>query len=51
MIFLDERYTWPQYRSCFPQEWDVKATLLYESLIREFFEQPKTLSQFGTKSS
>ncbi|MBN1274843.1 ATP-dependent DNA helicase [Candidatus Woesearchaeota archaeon] len=37
IIFLDERYAWPNYKRCFPQDWQVTISLLYEKLIREFF--------------
>lgn len=39
IVFLDERYAWPNYKRCFPLDWDVKITLLYEDLIRQFFKQ------------
>lgn len=44
IVFLDERYSWPQYMRCFPPSWNLKTTILYESLIKDFFgikEQPK----------
>jgi len=37
IIFLDERYAWQNYYSCFPKDWNIKITLMYERLIREFF--------------
>ncbi len=37
IVFLDERYEWPRYLSLFPKEWNMKSTLLYEKMIREFF--------------
>ncbi|MGV8162215.1 MAG: ATP-dependent DNA helicase [Candidatus Nanoarchaeia archaeon] len=39
IVFLDERYSWPQYMRCFPPSWNLKTTILYESLIREFFDK------------
>jgi len=39
IIFLDERYTWKNYNRCFPPSWDIKTTLLYESLIESFFKE------------
>jgi len=39
IIFLDERYTWKNYSRCFPPSWDIKTTLLYESMIEKFFEE------------
>ncbi|MBN2052968.1 ATP-dependent DNA helicase [Candidatus Woesearchaeota archaeon] len=41
IIFLDERYTWKNYNRCFPPSWDIKATLLYESMIEKFFGEAK----------
>jgi len=37
MIFLDERYTWKNYFKCFPIDWDVKITNMYNKRIQEFF--------------
>src|SRR3989338_1404638 len=37
IVFLDERYAWPDYKRCFPPDMDVKVTKLYEDKIREFF--------------
>ncbi|MBD3310821.1 DEAD/DEAH box helicase [Candidatus Woesearchaeota archaeon] len=39
IIFLDERYAWPNYRRCFPADWDTKVTKMYEDRIREFFAE------------
>jgi DNA excision repair protein ERCC-2 len=47
IIFLDERYAWKNYFKCFPTDWNMKITLLYEHLIDEFFkrqEQEKIIS-------
>ncbi len=41
IVFLDERYAWPNYVKCFPEGWDIKTTLLYSSLIKTFFEEGK----------
>lgn len=38
IIFLDERYAWDNYFKCFPPDWDVRITKLYEKRIKEFFE-------------
>jgi DNA excision repair protein ERCC-2 len=38
IVFLDERYAWPNYMRCFPPSWNLKTTILYESLIKAFFE-------------
>ncbi|MBN1793322.1 ATP-dependent DNA helicase [Candidatus Woesearchaeota archaeon] len=37
IVFLDERYAWKNYFRCFPANWDIKITLLFERLIRDFF--------------
>ena len=37
IIFLDERYEWPNYKKCFPKSWNIKTTILYEKMVREFF--------------
>jgi DNA excision repair protein ERCC-2 len=37
MIFLDERFTWPQYYGLFPTDMDAKITLKYIDRIKEFF--------------
>ena len=39
IIFLDERYAWQNYYSCFPREWHIKITLRHEELLREFFKE------------
>ncbi len=38
IVFLDERYSWPNYMKCFPESWNIKTTLLYENLIKDFFK-------------
>lgn len=37
IVFLDQRYTWPQYFRCFPPDWKLKITLNYKKEIEEFF--------------
>jgi DNA excision repair protein ERCC-2 len=37
IIFLDERFTWKNYYSAFPKDWDIKITGLYNDRIDEFF--------------
>ena len=37
IIFLDERYAWRNYYSCFPEEWDMEVSLDYESALKGFF--------------
>ena len=38
LIFLDQRYSWPNYIQCFPDEWDIKITVDYKEKISEFFK-------------
>jgi len=37
IVFLDERFAWPRYRKCFPPEWNIKITKMYQDRIKEFF--------------
>ncbi len=37
IIFLDERFTWPNYFRCFPEDWELKITLDYEREVEQFF--------------
>ena len=37
IVFLDERYAWQNYHQCFPKDWHIKMTLLYEDVIKEFY--------------
>lgn len=37
IIFLDQRYVWPNYMKCFPPDWKIKATEDYEKEIKGFF--------------
>ena len=37
IVFIDERYAWQNYYTCFPREWHIKITLKYEEMIKEFF--------------
>lgn len=37
VVFLDERYTWPRYARCFPQDYGVKVSQDYAREIEEFF--------------
>ncbi|MBI2661570.1 ATP-dependent DNA helicase [Candidatus Woesearchaeota archaeon] len=39
IVFLDERYAWPQYFRCFPKEWDVKINESAGRLAEEFFRK------------
>ena len=37
VVFLDERYTWPRYARCFPEDYGVKVSQDYIREIEEFF--------------
>ena len=37
IVFLEERYTWSNYYRCFPNSWNLKTTMLYENMIKDFF--------------
>jgi len=37
IIFLDERYIWPNYFKCFPKDWEIKITNYPVRRIKEFF--------------
>lgn len=41
IIFLDERYAWPQYQRLFPPEWKVHTTILWQRLLDAFFRGEK----------
>ena len=36
IVFLDERYAWPNYKRCFSDS-DIKVTTNYEKMIKDFF--------------
>ena len=38
VVFLDERYSWPNYRNCFPKDKHFITTRLPLDKIREFFK-------------
>jgi DNA excision repair protein ERCC-2 len=46
VVFLDERYAWPRYFNCFPNDQDMVVTKEYLEAIRSFFgvSKQKTLS-------
>ena len=37
IIFLDKRYAWNQYQRCFPPNWDLRVTQLYQRSLKQFF--------------
>lgn len=37
VVFLDERYTSPQYYNCFPPDYGIKISKMYNERIKEFF--------------
>jgi DNA excision repair protein ERCC-2 len=36
LVFLDERYAWPMYLKCFPNDWKLKLTKDYQTEIEKF---------------
>ncbi len=40
LVFLDERFAWPQYLRCFPTDWKLKITQNYVAEIEKFFSAP-----------
>jgi len=36
IIFLDERFSWPNYLKCFPQEWDIQVSIDFQNTIKKF---------------
>lgn len=38
ILFVDERYSWPNYIRCFPDDWDMKISLDYNRQIENFFK-------------
>ncbi|MBW2969970.1 ATP-dependent DNA helicase [Candidatus Woesearchaeota archaeon] len=36
LVFVDERYAWPRYKSCFPPEWTMRISADFEELGRFF---------------
>ena len=41
IVFLDQRYTWPNYFRIFPTDWKIRITLDYLNEIKRFFEKGK----------
>ncbi len=40
IVFLDERYAWPNYKKCF-DDTDIMVTTDYQNLIKDFFNEKK----------
>ncbi len=41
LVFMDERYAWPSYRKCFPDDWDMSFTNDPIPRIKDFFASNK----------
>ncbi len=39
VVFLDERYAYPQYYNCFPPDYGVRISKMYKEKIKDFFEK------------
>ena len=37
IIFLDQRFTWPNYFRCFPADWELKISKEYQDRVKGFF--------------
>lgn len=37
IAFIDERYDWPNYKRCFPTDWELESTHNYLERIDEFY--------------
>jgi DNA excision repair protein ERCC-2 len=37
IVFMDARYSWENYRKCFPEDWDMKVTKMWKDRISKFF--------------
>lgn len=37
IVFVDERYAWERYKSCFPPDWNIQVSQNYEEEIARFF--------------
>ncbi|MBD3361409.1 DEAD/DEAH box helicase [Candidatus Woesearchaeota archaeon] len=44
LVFLDERYTWPNYFRCFPSDWNLKISIDYLEEIKGFFSEQQSLN-------
>ncbi|MBT4824482.1 ATP-dependent DNA helicase [Candidatus Woesearchaeota archaeon] len=41
IVFLDERYVWPRYKNCFPDDHKMIIAKDYDKIISDFFEEEK----------
>ncbi len=41
LLFLDERFAWPQYLKCFPPDWNIDVTKDYLGKMTTFFDAKK----------
>jgi len=39
IVFLDERYIWPNYKRCFPPDWEMKTNKDFGTEVTGFFKQ------------
>ncbi len=39
VVFLDERYVWPNYRKCFPKDWEMVVSTDPLDMICDFFDR------------
>ncbi len=50
LVFLDERYTWPNYFRCFPSDWNLRISINYLNEIKSFFSEQQTLNNSALNS-
>lgn len=50
LVFLDERYTWPNYFRCFPSDWNLKISIDYVNEIKKFFSEQQSLNNIAFNS-
>lgn len=39
IVFLDERYIYPNYKRCFPEDWDMAVSRDFVGEVKEFFHR------------
>jgi len=49
IIFLDERYSWNNYYRCFPITWKMNVSMLYQDMIKGFFEKENKIISTNQK--
>lgn len=50
LVFLDERYTWPNYFRCFPSDWNLRISVDYVNEVKRFFSEQQSLNNITIHS-